>query len=336
MCTLEKILSWNVNGLRALVSKLQEHPTFKSNHQGPQKYGQVLGKFFKFYNADIICFQETKCTSKRQMILEGYEYLIHVDGYESFWAFNTDPSKKVAYCGTTTWVRKGFTLSASIMPFGDDELDREGRVVMTKHPNFVLLNCYFPNSQQGTRIEYKMKFCVALQNIVQKLKQEGNSVIIVGDLNIVHSTIDSCLMQREKIESEETKQNKKTSEQQLKPTKVNDIWAEAKNKERQWLDEFLVQCEFIDTFRTQYPDVVKYSWWDSYTNARMSNIGCRIDYILMDKTNMNRLSTSHVHTEQHGSDHCPVAVGFKDWNAVQIKEISPLSSEYNRKITTNY
>lgn len=143
-------------GLRAVVQKLVNDPFFNPAQQkGPNAYGTALKNFFKHHKADIVCLQvcatavvcnkitpqETKCSKLNQL----EDSIVHVEGYESFWSFS---SVKNGYSGTATYVKKGKTLDASNQPFVEQDLNTEGRVVMTDHKHFVLFNCYFPNAAQ--------------------------------------------------------------------------------------------------------------------------------------------------------------------------------------------
>lgn len=152
-----KFISWNVNGLRAIV-------------------GKGFAEIFKSFDADFFCLQETKL-QEGQLDLE-------FDGYESYY----DYALRKGYSGTVTFTRhKPEAFSKGI---GIDEHDREGRVVTLDFGNFYLVNVYTPNSQSElARLDYRMEWEREFADYVCKLDKE-KPVIICGDLNVAHEEID--------------------------------------------------------------------------------------------------------------------------------------------------
>jgi len=152
-----KIVSWNVNGLRACLNK-----GFKD--------------FFNEIDADIFCLQETK-------MQEG-QVEIDFSGYRQYW----NSAEKKGYSGTAI-----FTKTKPISAYYDigiDEHSLEGRVITLEYDNFYLVNVYTPNSQRGlARLDYRMNWEDDFRNYV---KQLGiiKPVIICGDLNVAHNEID--------------------------------------------------------------------------------------------------------------------------------------------------
>ena len=118
---------------------------------------------------------------------------------------------------------------------------------------------------------------------MNRLRSEGRSVIICGDINTAHKEIDIA----------RPRDNLKRSG--FLP------------EERAWMDR-LVASGFVDTFREQHPDEVKWSWWDQKTRARERNVGWRIDYFFVSGDLMPRVSSSFIEDEVMGSDHCPVGI----------------------------
>ena len=157
-----KLVSWNVNGIRA-VSKKDE-----------------FWDWFDNTDADIISFQEVRATQKQIP-----KKLAEIEGFHK--CFNE--AEKKGYSGVGTYskidpisVTKGL---------GVDELDSEGRVLKIEYPNFILFNIYFPNSgQDGKRLDFKIDFCNELLKQLVILKNEGKNVVITGDYNIAHHPID--------------------------------------------------------------------------------------------------------------------------------------------------
>jgi len=152
-----KIISWNVNGLRACLDK-----GFKD--------------FFNEVNADIFCVQETK-------MQEG-QAEIDFSGYTQYW----NSAEKKGYSGTAV-----FTKIAPIsvaFDIGIEEHSQEGRVITLEYDSFYLVNVYTPNAQRGlARLDYRMQWEDDFRNYVKQLG-DLKPVIICGDLNVAHNEID--------------------------------------------------------------------------------------------------------------------------------------------------
>lgn len=153
-----KLVSWNVNGLRAVLNK-----------------GFI--DFFKNINADIFCIQETK-------MQEGQADTSFADGYYSF--FNS--AIKKGYSGTAI-----FSKNKPINIFygmGIEEHDGEGRIITLEFEKFFLVNCYTPNSKRELeRLEYRQKWEDDFRDYLLKLSTK-KGVILCGDLNVAHEEID--------------------------------------------------------------------------------------------------------------------------------------------------
>lgn len=152
-----KLVSWNVNGLRACV-------------------GKGFEESFKALDADVFCLQETK-------MQEG-QLDLQFPGYESYWNY----ADKKGYSGTAVYTRVK-PLSVTL-DMGIDEHDHEGRVINVEFEDFHLVCVYVPNSQDGLkRLDYRMKWEDDFRAYVTSLaKKKG--VVICGDLNVAHNEID--------------------------------------------------------------------------------------------------------------------------------------------------
>ena len=156
-----KIVSWNVNGIRAM-----------------QKKG--LLDYLKTENPDIFCVQETKASPEQ---LD--DSLTSPDGYHVLYH---SCSRKKGYSGVATFSKvPPVTCSTG---FGIDLHDIEGRVVQTDYEHFTLLNVYFPNGNMPGRLEYKLEFYKEFFEYCQKLRTNGKKLVICGDYNIAHKEID--------------------------------------------------------------------------------------------------------------------------------------------------
>jgi exodeoxyribonuclease-3 len=156
-----KLLSWNVNGLRAC---------------GRTEFG----KWFTKQKADVVCVQEIKATPE-QLTPE----LLNPCGYHSFW----HPAEKLGYSGVAVFSKRE-PLEVRV-GMGRKDIDREGRVLALEFKNFTVISTYFPNSQRDhARLGYKLDFCSAFLEYCAKERRRGKTVIICGDLNIAHHEID--------------------------------------------------------------------------------------------------------------------------------------------------
>ena len=152
-----KFISWNVNGLRAVV-------------------GKGFADIFKQLDADFFCLQETK--------LQAGQIDLAFPGYESYWNY----AEKKGYSGTAIYTRHT-PLSVS-QGIGIPEHDTEGRVVTLEYENFYLVCVYTPNAQDGLkRLDYRMSWEDAFRAYLQKL-DESKIVIVCGDMNVAHQEID--------------------------------------------------------------------------------------------------------------------------------------------------
>ena len=152
-----KLISWNVNGLRAAVTK-----GFMDS--------------FNELDADIFCLQETK--------LQPHQIELELPGYEQFW----NSAVKKGYSGTAVFTRvKPISVTNGI---GIEEHDQEGRVITAEYDNFYLVCCYTPNSQRElARLEYRMSWEDAFREYLLELDKK-KPVILCGDLNVAHNEID--------------------------------------------------------------------------------------------------------------------------------------------------
>lgn len=152
-----KLISWNVNGLRAVINK-------------------GFMDFFKQIDADVFCIQETK-------MQEGQIELI-LDGYYQY--FNS--AVKKGYSGTAVFTKeKPINVTYGI---GIEEHDQEGRIITTEYEKFYLVNCYTPNSKRELeRLEYRQIWEDEIRKYLKKLEQT-KPVIYCGDLNVAHEEID--------------------------------------------------------------------------------------------------------------------------------------------------
>mgnify|MGYP000937120907 CR=1 FL=1 len=246
---MKKLISWNVNGLRACV-------------------GKGFLDFFNEVDADVFCIQESK--------LQDGQIELDLPGYCQYWNY----AEKKGYSGTAIFTKE---IPESVTyGIGIEEHDKEGRVITAEFPEYYVVTCYTPNSQNElARLPYRMNWEDEFLAYLKKL-EEKKPVILCGDLNVAHQEID------------------------LKNPKTNRKNAGFTDDEREKFTK-LLEAGFIDTFRYFYPDQKDiYSWWSYRFSARAKNAGWRIDYFCVSESLKDRLEGAAIHTEVLGSDHCPV------------------------------
>jgi exodeoxyribonuclease-3 len=249
---MTRLVSWNVNGIRAAARK----------------------GFWDWLAAnapDILCLQETRIQPDQRT-----RKMRQPPGYHAFWV---DAVRK-GYSGVATF--SGEEPKAVRGGFGLAHFDVEGRVLLTEHPGFTLLNVYFPNGQRGyERVLFKIEFYDALLAFCDGLRAEGHRLVVCGDYNTAHQPIDLA----------RPKENETTS----------GFLPEEREAVSRWLDR-----GFVDVYRHLHPDAEEYTWWTYRFNARARNIGWRIDYFLVDEPLVPRVREARVLGDVMGSDHCPI------------------------------
>jgi len=156
-----KLLSWNVNGIRAIEKK----------------------GFFEWLqkeSPDVLCLQETKARPEQLT-----EKFIKPVGYYSYWS----AAEKKGYSGVCIYSK--IQPKSVVEGLGIKEFDSEGRTLIADYGNFILFNIYYPNGgQSNMRVPFKMRFYGAFLAKVEKLRKKGKKIIVTGDLNSAHTEID--------------------------------------------------------------------------------------------------------------------------------------------------
>ncbi|KAJ3154301.1 Class II abasic (AP) endonuclease [Geranomyces variabilis] len=301
-----RIVSWNVNSIRTLK---QYHPW-----RDQKSYGSVLDAL----DADIICFQEMKIARSNVD-----SDLALVPGYDAFFTF---PKKRHGYAGSTTYVRseytpvdaeEGFTGTAGgsmrqamtdtggIGCYGDmhlqftaaerAEMDSEGRVIITDHRLFVLINAYFPvNDPSDDRQAFRVRFYTAMRMRIDALLAAGRNVILLGDINACYDARDHC-----------------DPKKSMRENGIDEFWG---TPTRAWLRDLVhPRGPMYDSFRAFHPETERaFTCWNTLIDARPVNYGTRIDYILTSAALLPWFRDSTVDAEIMGSDHCPVSCVLHD------------------------
>ena len=243
-----KLVSWNVNGLRSCLTK-------------------GFLEYVKQEDPDVICLQETK--------LQPEQAVFELEGYHRYFY----SAEKKGYSGTAVLTRQ--EPISMVFGFGDDIHRHEGRVITAEYPDFYLVCCYTPNSQDGLkRLDYRMQWEDDLRAYLMELDRT-KPVVYCGDLNVAHQEMD------------------------LKNPKTNRMNPGFTDQEREKMTA-LLSSGFADTFRTLHPEEVTYSWWSYRFHAREKNVGWRIDYFLCSDRAAEKIETASILSDIYGSDHCPV------------------------------
>ncbi|KAF9971705.1 Class II abasic (AP) endonuclease [Actinomortierella ambigua] len=354
-----RILTWNVNGIRALV---QYHPYCDDLHKN---YKEI----WDYLDADVLCFQETKITRSKL----GTDLAL-VPTYDSYWSFH---KRKSGYSGVAVYIKDHHRLvaveqgisgilsgqmavppppptpslskessnttspdtpfelqlvsesaSASIPPSNaaakgptaDDpnvrciggnvthyepsilqELDSEGRALVLDFGMFVLFNLYCPNETDETRLPFKIAFYTVLEERVRALIAEGREVIIVGDMNVLPSELDHCDPERWKKEA--------------------GVAEFTDTAPRRWFNRFLSTGggPMVDLYRVFHPgEKGAFTCWNTLINARPSNYGTRLDFILVTQGLLPWFKSCDRLPHIVGSDHCPVVCEF--WDEIEVPD----------------
>ena len=262
-----KLISWNVNGLRAAMNK-------------------GFLDFFNQIDADVFAIQETKM-QEEQISMD-----IQALGKNQYWS----SAEKKGYSGTAVFTKENPTkvwygvpesYANKIKENLQKEIclmqeNNEGRIITCDYGKFYFVNCYVPNSKRELeRLEYRVEWEDEMRNYLLLLDKE-KPVIYCGDLNVAHEEID------------------------IKNPSTNHHSAEFTDEERNQMTK-LLNAGFIDTFRYKYPDKAEeYSWWSYMFHAREKNVGWRIDYFVVSDRIKDKIIDAKIHQEIFGSDHCPI------------------------------
>lgn len=255
---MTKIISYNVNGIRAAL-----------------KNG--LYEWLQAASPDVLCLQETKA-SPDQVDTSLFEQL----GYKHYW----HSAQKKGYSGVAI-LSKQEPLHIEY-GCGMKQYDDEGRVIRADYKGYSVISVYMPSGTTGDeRQAFKMQWLSDFQQYVNMLKAKFPRLIISGDYNICHRSID------------------------IHNPVANANTSGFKPEEREWIDAFM-KSGFIDSFRHFNNEPHNYSWWSYRANARPKNLGWRIDYNLVSLPLESKLKRASILAEAKHSDHCPVLVELED------------------------
>ncbi|RYE89333.1 MAG: exodeoxyribonuclease III [Myxococcales bacterium] len=254
-----KIYSWNVNGIRAALK-------------------QGFLDWLKQTDPDVLNLQEIRADLAQVDPVARYEI---AQRYDVCWFPST---AKKGYSGTATLTRKGLPF-VHTPGLGLPEVDAEGRIIISKCPDFTLIAGYFPNGGEGlARLPFKRQFSADLTRIIRERHALGEKLVVVGDLNVAPEEID------------------------LANPATNRRTAGFTDEEREDFRTYL-STGLVDVFRERHPgEKGHYSWWSARGGARSRNVGWRIDIFLVSPPLVERVRDAKIHPDVLGSDHCPVSL----------------------------
>jgi len=251
-------ISWNVNGIRAVEKK------------------EAL-RWIDEHGVDFLGLQEIKAeTEQIPKTIFKRNYVVQ----------KINSSVKKGQSGVALYTDKMATFS-STCPAVD--ILSEGRINEYHFDNIAYFNVYFPNGQRNEeRLEYKMAFYDRFLEHINNLKSEGKSIIVCGDINTAHKSID------------------------LARPKANEKTSGFLPMEREWMDKLLASG-YIDTFRHVHGEKAteRYSWWSYRAGARAKNVGWRIDYFFVSEDLKEKIISADILDKLMGSDHCPIKLVLK-------------------------
>ena len=224
----------------------------------------------------MLCLQEIKA-----QVDQLPKKLVDIPNYHSY--FN--PAERKGYSGVATYTKSEPLAVANGM--GVDKFDIEGRLLQLDFDDFILITVYWPNGGMSEeRLQYKLDFYDEFLDYTNKLRDEGNNLVICGDLNTAHKPIDLA----------RPKENEKVSG--FMPI------------EREWIDKF-ISNGYVDTFRMFNDQPAQYTWWSYRTKARNRNVGWRLDYFFVNEEFKDNVVDSYILSDVMGSDHCPIGLKIK-------------------------
>ncbi len=266
-----KLVSWNVNGIRAVVKK------------------DVFVPFVKKEKPDVICLQETKA--------ERGQAVMDLPEYEEYW----NSAVKKGYSGTAIFVKKDLAVHSIELGLPEDlckkyklhddsygDPNTEGRIVAVELDDMFVVTSYTPNSKEDlSRLNLRHKqWDPAFLEYMKQLEKK-KPVLFCGDLNVAHTPSDLAHPTQNEGEHGFTAE------------------------EREGIDNLINAGFVDSFRHFTPEGNGHYTWWSHWQNARARNVGWRIDYWFVSKKILPKLKKAYILPDVMGSDHCPVVVEVK-------------------------
>lgn len=282
---MTSIVTWNVNGIRSVLTKEKDG----TKHTGPIQEN-TLYTLLSTQSPDVVCLQEIRCNDKVDI---AGAFKLDELGYQ---IIGQNCSKaKAGYSGTLVIAKKPLHVISVVKDFprfpATHELNTEGRAITVEFPKFVLINVYVPNSKPDLgRLDFRVNTWepAIRQHIADMKKKYSNKpVILCGDLNVAPSDIDVH----------------------------NPKGAKGKHgftaEEKQAFQALLSECDMKDAFRELYPNKeAAFTWWSNFANSRGRNKGWQIDKFVVSSKLMSKVSKVEILADYYGSDHAPVVLSY--------------------------
>jgi exodeoxyribonuclease-3 len=267
-----RIVSWNINGIRAVLRK-------------------GFLDWLERERPDVVGLQEVKATEE-QLPKKDRE-AIEALGYQLHW----HAAERAGYSGVATLTRQSPLFVTKGVPFERGE----GRVLVTEHGDFTFYNIYFPNGRQREdgpdpeRLAFKLEFYETLLEVLEEERAEGKKLLVSGDWNTAHQAVDLA----------RPKENEGTTGFLLEEREALDRYFDA------GFVDTVRQLHPASRYDGLEPNQRDYTWWTYRAGARERNVGWRIDYHIAAKELMPSVQASEIWADVHGSDHCPVVIDLQ-------------------------
>ena len=227
-------------------------------------------------SADFICLQETRSQLEQ---LDGHD--VSIRGYDSFYC---DAERK-GYAGVAIYTRH--TPDDIVRGFGVEEFDREGRYLELRHGKLSVVSLYLPSGSAGPhRQAAKYRFLEAFAPHLRRLRRGRRHYVLCGDWNIAHKQID------------------------LRNWRSNQKNSGFLPEERAWMDRLFGSGGYCDAFREVNARPDQYTWWSNRGQARLNNVGWRIDYQVVSASLAGCARAARIYRGQRFSDHAPLIMDY--------------------------
>jgi len=236
-----------------------------------------LFRWLRRQQADFICLQETR--SQEQQLAA---HDVRLSGYHSFFC----DAERRGYAGVALYSRAPPT--RVVRGFGVEEFDREGRYLEVQVGALSVVSLYLPSGSAGPeRQASKFRFLEAFTPYLARLRRRGRHYILSGDWNIAHRPID------------------------LKNWRSNQRNSGFLPEERAWMDRLFGPAGYVDAFREVRPEPELYTWWSNRGQARVNNVGWRIDYQVVSASLAGRAHAARIYRQKRFSDHAPLVMDYR-------------------------
>lgn len=235
-------------------------------------------EWMSLQDADVVCVQELKAQAPDMK-----PEFITPTGFVGHFHY----AEKKGYSGVGIYTRQ--QPDRVQIGFDDGEFDTEGRCISVDIGNLTVISLYVPSgSSSDERQQAKFRFMDVFWPHLQKLIALGRDVVICGDWNIAHQPLD------------------------LKNWKGNLKNSGFLPEERAWLGRVFGELNYVDVWRTLYPENPGYTWWSNRGQAYTNDVGWRIDYQIASADLAAKATQAHVYKEQKFSDHAPLLIDYAD------------------------